>query len=185
MSINRCSPKTNENKIKKESKLVPVKMCCVMVREKMSWEANLRSFLPSQQSLDWSQLLSHARPWEREQTHGVKELNTRGWTVEAKNFSGTRRLIKSWKKCLVGLCTTGTDTTALTFLCSVTYDDLSASFAGLLHRERCAEALLVLPQALAFFETVLLHDLVGHRTTAWGGGWEESSELVYIVLLKV
>lgn len=66
-------------------------MCCVMVREKMSWEANLRSFLASQQSLDWSQLLSHAQPWEREQRHGLKELNTRGWTVEAKSFSGTRR----------------------------------------------------------------------------------------------
>lgn len=58
-----------------------------------------------------------------------------------------------------------TEATILTFLCSVAYDDLPASFAGLLHRECCAEALLVLPQTLAFFETVLLHDLVGHCTT--------------------
>lgn len=56
-------------------------------------------------------------------------------------------------------------TNALTFLCGVTYDDLSASFACLLHRQRRTEALLVLPQALAFFEAILLHDLMGHRTT--------------------
>lgn len=56
-------------------------------------------------------------------------------------------------------------TNALTFFCSVTYDDLSTSFACLLHRQRRTEALLVLPQALAFFEAVLLHDLMGHRTS--------------------
>lgn len=53
----------------------------------------------------------------------------------------------------------------LTFLCSVAYDDLSASLAGLLHRQRCAEALLMFPQALAFFESILLHDLMRHRTS--------------------
>lgn len=73
----------------------------------------------------------------------------------------------------------GTDTTALTFLRSVAYDDLSASFAGLLHRERCAEALLVLSQTLAFFETVLLHDLVGHRTSAWGAGGKKRARNWY------
>lgn len=56
-------------------------------------------------------------------------------------------------------------TNALTFFCSVTYDDLSTSFACLLHRQGRTEALLVLPQALAFFEAVLLHDLMGHRTS--------------------
>lgn len=53
----------------------------------------------------------------------------------------------------------------LTFFCSISYDNLSTSLAGLLHRQRRAEALLVLPQALAFFEAVLLHDLMGHRTS--------------------
>lgn len=69
------------------------------------------------------------------------------------------------------------NTTALTFLRSVAYDDLSASFAGLLHRERSAEALLVLSQALAFFEAVLLHDLVGHRTSAWSKEWKKGENL--------
>lgn len=53
----------------------------------------------------------------------------------------------------------------LTFFRSVTDDDLSASFAGLLHRQGGAQALLVLPQALAFLEAILLHDLVGHRAS--------------------
>lgn len=61
---------------------------------------------------------------------------------------------------------TGADAEALTFLCSIADDDLSASFAGLLHRECRAQALLVLSEALAFFEAVLLHDLVGHCTSA-------------------
>lgn len=50
----------------------------------------------------------------------------------------------------------------LTFFRSVADDDLSASLAGLLHRQGGAQALLVLPQALAFSKAILLHDLVGH-----------------------
>lgn len=61
-----------------------------------------------------------------------------------------------------------TQTTVLTFLCSIAYDDLSTSFARLLHWERRTESLLVFPQALAFFEAVFLHNLMGHRTSAWG-----------------
>lgn len=52
----------------------------------------------------------------------------------------------------------------LTLFCSVSYNDLSTSFAGLLDRQRCTETLLVLAQALPFFKAVLLHDLMGHCT---------------------
>ncbi|KAF3859419.1 hypothetical protein F7725_021818 [Dissostichus mawsoni] len=51
---------------------------------------------------------------------------------------------------------------------TVSDDDLSSSLARLLHRQRRAEALLVLPQALALFESILLHDLMGHRTSVGG-----------------
>jgi len=69
-----------------------------------------------------------------------------------------------------------------TFLRGVADDDLPASLAGLLHRQRRAEALLVLPQALAFFEAVLLHDLMGHRTSVGGGGFVVILKLFFTIL---
>lgn len=58
---------------------------------------------------------------------------------------------------------------ALTFFCCVTYDDLSTSLAGLFHGQRRAEALLMLPEALAFFEAIFLHNLMGHCASAGEG----------------
>lgn len=63
----------------------------------------------------------------------------------------------------------------LTFLGGVPDDDLPASFAGLLHGQRRAEALLVLPQALAFLEAVLLHDLMGHGASGEQEGEEKDA----------
>lgn len=53
-----------------------------------------------------------------------------------------------------------------TFLGGVAHDDLAAPLAGLLHRQRCAQALLMLPETLAFPEAVLLHDFMCYRAPA-------------------
>ena len=53
-----------------------------------------------------------------------------------------------------------------TFLGGITHDDLAAPLAGLLHRQRCAQALLMLPETLAFPEAVLLHDFMCYRAPA-------------------
>lgn len=161
-------------------------MCCVMVREKMSWEANLQSFLASQQSLDWSQLLSHVHRWEREQRHELRELNTRGWTVRPRALAGdtvTRWVIKSSKKCLVG------------------YDGNGHDGAHVSPQRRLWWSFRLFcwsspPRALCWGPARAFPGpgLLWNRTSAWscgppylcvGGREEESSELVYIVLLKV
>lgn len=53
-----------------------------------------------------------------------------------------------------------------TFLGGVAHDDLASPLAGLLHRQRRAQPLLVLPEALAFPEAVLLHDFMCYGATA-------------------
>lgn len=89
-------------------------------------------------------------------------------TGRQRGLKGKKIKFKSGKR--KSVCDDGKRTTAaLTFFCCVAYDDLSPSFAGLLHRQCRAEPLLMLPQALAFFEAVLLHYFVGHRTAMKGG----------------
>ena len=52
-----------------------------------------------------------------------------------------------------------------TFLSGIAHDDLASPLAGLLHWQRCAQALLVLPKTLAFPEAVLLHDFMCYCAT--------------------
>ena len=63
------------------------------------------------------------------------------------------------------------------------HDDLAAPLAGLLHRQRCAQALLTLPETLAVPEAVLLHDFMCYRAPHVGeegaarAGWGSGSVL--------
>lgn len=54
----------------------------------------------------------------------------------------------------------------LTLFCRVSNNDLAPPLAGFLHRERCAQTLLMFPKALSFPESILLHDFMSHCTPA-------------------
>ena len=73
-----------------------------------------------------------------------------------------------------------------TFLGGIAHDDLAAPLAGLLHRQRCTQTLLMLPETLAFPEAVLLHDFMCYRAPHVGeegvarAGWGSGSVLFLV-----